>query len=74
MTAETATEATASLNGSAPAPEGDSGACQDCVTSGEKLLAGLAIAFALFIAAMGIDMLTGGKLTGYVREQVAPGE
>lgn len=34
------------------------------VTSGERVLAVVALGFALLIALIGVDMLTGGKLTG----------
>lgn len=71
---ETAADTAASLNGHAPAaglpPEADA-PCEDCATGGEKGLAVLAGIFALFLAAMAIDMFTGGKLSGYVREQVS---
>jgi hypothetical protein len=54
-------------NGTAPAPPAaDEAPCADCATTGEKILAGLAIGFGLLIIAMGIDMATGGKLSGMV--------
>lgn len=40
------------------------------VTSGEKTLAVLAIAFAVLIFGMAIDMLTGGKLSGVVTSRM----
>lgn len=43
------------------------------VTSGEKVMAGLAIAFAVLIALIGVDMLTGGRVTGMIRGGEAPG-
>lgn len=43
------------------------------VTSGEKIMAGLAIAFAVLIALIGVDMLTGGRVTGMIRGGEAPG-
>lgn len=42
----------------------------ETATAGEKTLAILAIAFALLVGLMGADMLTGGKISGYVRPQV----
>ncbi len=70
-------QATASANGTAPTTgqpaEGEP--CVDCVTGGEKALAILAGLFAAFLIGMAIDMFTGGKLTGFVREQAgAPGD
>lgn len=67
MTAETVE--TASLNGTAPATDQDE-PCADCATGGEKLMAGLALLFGLFIIAMAADMFTGGRVTGLIREQV----
>jgi hypothetical protein len=63
----TDTQAEAHVNGTAPAPP-EAGPCEDCATSGEKVLAVLAFGFAVFIAVMAIDMFTGGKITGMVRE------
>jgi hypothetical protein len=58
------------VNGTAPAPPASEDApCLDCATNGEKLLAVLAIAFAVGLALMGIDMFTGGKLSGMVPER-----
>jgi hypothetical protein len=62
-------EATAEthLNGTAPAPAEDCGA--DCVTSGEKILAVLAVLFGAFIIVMGADMFSGGKVGGWITER-----
>jgi hypothetical protein len=43
--------------------------CDDCATTGEKTLAVLAAVLGAFIIAMAIDMFTGGKITGYVRDK-----
>jgi hypothetical protein len=43
------------------------------VTSGEKIMAALAIAFAVMIALIGVDMLTGGKITGMARGEASDG-
>ena len=61
---ETATE---HVNGSAPPPAAED--CADCATSGEKILAGVAFLFGAFILIIAIDMFTGGKIGGYVRER-----
>lgn len=42
--------------------------CEDCATSGEKILAILAGAFAVLILVMAVDMFTGGKVTGMVKQ------
>jgi hypothetical protein len=47
--------------------------CEDCATSGEKILGVLTIVFAVALALMAVDMITGGKVTGVIgraREQV----
>jgi len=44
--------------------------CADCATNGEKLLAVLAGLFAAFIIVMAVDMFTGGKVSGVVRQRV----
>jgi hypothetical protein len=67
-------EATAEthVNGTAPvsaAPAGED--CADCVTSGEKMLATLAILFGVFIVVMGIDMFAGGKVGGWITERTS---
>lgn len=51
-----------------PAPADDSQPCEDCATSGEKVLAILALLFGLFIVATAVDMYTGGKITGMVKQ------
>lgn len=38
------------------------------VTGGERALAVLAIIFGLFVIVIGIDMASGGRVTGYVSE------
>lgn len=58
---------TVSLNGTGPAPDPP---CEDCASSGEKALAVVAVLFGLFIIAMAVDMFTGGKVGGFVRERV----
>jgi len=65
MTETTQATAAASANGAGPAPSPES-PCEDCVTGGERGLAALAIVLGLFIVAVGIDMLTGGKLSGMI--------
>jgi hypothetical protein len=64
----TVTQAEAHVNGTAPAPPEAEQPCEDCASGGEKVLAVLAFGFAVFIAVMAIDMFTGGKITGMVRE------
>jgi hypothetical protein len=69
---ETQTEASQSLNGSDPGQAGQepaAGPCEDCATSGEKILAIVAALFGAFVIAMAIDMFTGGKLSGFVKER-----
>jgi hypothetical protein len=47
--------------------------CEDCATSGEKILGILTIVFAAALVLMAVDMITGGKITGVVsraRDQV----
>jgi len=58
------------LNGQARAPAAD-GACEDCATGGEKILALLAAAIGLGVLFVAVDMFTGGRLSGVVREQVS---
>jgi hypothetical protein len=65
---DTQAEATASLNGTVPAPAAAED-CADCASGGEKAMAILAGAFALFLLAMAYDMYSGGKVSGYVRER-----
>lgn len=61
----------AHVNGTAPAAPADGEApCVDCATNGEKLLALLAGAFAVFLLVMAADMFTGGKVGGYVKERI----
>jgi hypothetical protein len=67
---ETSTETTAASNGTAPATD-DAKPCEDCVTGGEKALAVLAALFGVFIIVMAFDMFSGGKVTGFVKDQVA---
>jgi hypothetical protein len=59
-------EQTEHVNGTAPAPVDEP--CTDCASKSEKLLAILAVGFAVFITVMAIDMFTGGKVSGYVRQ------
>jgi len=65
-------EATAEthVNGTAPAPAPDE-PCLDCVTSGERILAIVGLLFAGFLAVMALDMLTGGKVGGWVKERTS---
>lgn len=55
-------QADATANGQAPKEE----PCEDCATNGEKLLAGVAFLFGLFVVAMAIDMFTGGAISRLV--------
>lgn len=48
--------------------------CEDCATTGEKILAGLAILFGVLIIAMGVDMATGGKLSGVIPVRGEPAD
>lgn len=64
------TQAEPHVNGTAPTPAPAAEPCVDCATPGEKLMGILAIAFAAFIVLMGIDMITGGKVTGYAKQAV----
>ena len=61
------------VNGTPPAAPAPAAAAEPDVTSGEKIMAGLAILFAVMIALIGADMLTGGKITGLVQRE-EPGE
>jgi hypothetical protein len=60
-----AAETTASVNGTAPAAD-PAAPCEDCATGGERALAAVTIFLGLFVIAVGIDMFTGGKLSGMV--------
>jgi hypothetical protein len=64
----TDTQADAHVNGTAPAPPEGEQPCDDCASGGEKLMAVLAAAFGALIILMAIDMFTGGKISGMVRE------
>jgi hypothetical protein len=68
---DTQADTAASLNGTAPAPAAEP--CEDCATSGEKALAVVAALFGIFILVMAIDMFTGGKIGGLVREAAGDG-
>lgn len=57
------------VNGTAP-PAPAAEPCEDCASNGEKLLAALAIALGLFVILMGVDMFSGGRITGMAREKV----
>jgi hypothetical protein len=64
------TDTTEHVNGTAPAPALDlPGDCAECATGGEKVLAVLAAALGVFVIVMAIDMFTGGRITGMVRER-----
>jgi hypothetical protein len=67
----TDTTAETHVNGTAPPAPAPSGAepCADCASGGEKALAVLAAVFGLFILVMAVDMFTGGRVTGMVRER-----
>jgi hypothetical protein len=55
------------VNGTAPTPAAGQ-PCEDCATSGEKILAVLAALLGAFVIAMAIDMFTGGRLSGMVKD------
>jgi hypothetical protein len=55
-----------SVNGTAPGADPAAGECVECVTSGERALAVLGVVIGLAIAAIAIDLGTGGKLSGLV--------
>jgi len=60
------------VNGTAPAtaapPAADqTGPCEDCATSGEKILAVIAAALGAFVVLLAIDMFTGGRISGMVK-------
>jgi hypothetical protein len=63
---DTAAETTASVNGQAPASAPAPEDCDDCVTGGERALAVVACLLGLFVIAVGVDMFTGGRLSGMV--------
>lgn len=42
------------------------------VTNGERVLAVLALGFAVLVALIGVDMLTGGKISGLVTRDQEP--
>jgi hypothetical protein len=61
------TDTTEHVNGTAPAPALDlPGDCAECATGGETVLAA---ALGVFVIVMAIDMFTGGRITGMVRER-----
>jgi hypothetical protein len=63
---------TSQANGTAPAPPaGESAPCTDCVTKGEKALAVVALLFGAFIIFMAIDIFSGGKAGGFVKDKAA---
>lgn len=64
---ETQTETpVASVNGQHAGPVPDA-PCEDCgPTSGERMLGIVAAGFGLFIIAMAADMITGGKVFGFL--------
>ena len=64
----TDTDTAAGLNGQAPAPASEA-PCDDCATSGERALAVFAFLFGAFIIGIAIDMFTGGRISGMVKEQ-----
>jgi len=60
------------VNGTAPATPAaaDDAPCEDCATSGEKILALLAGLLGVFVLVMAADMFTGGKISGRMKEAV----
>jgi hypothetical protein len=56
------------VNGTAPAPA-DEAPCEDCPTRSDRFLAVLVGLLGLFVIAMAIDMATGGKVGGMIRER-----
>ena len=40
--------------------------CEDCATSGEKILAVAAALFGVLVLIMAVDIFTGGKITGFL--------
>lgn len=58
------------LNGQQPGPAAEA-PCEDCSSAGERILAVLAAVIGVGILVVAIDMFTGGRLSGYVREQAA---
>jgi hypothetical protein len=68
----TDTQAETHVNGSAPpAADPAAGECADCVSGGEKALAVVAFLFGVFVLLIAVDMFSGGKVTGLVREAQA---
>jgi len=61
---------TAEHNGTATAAEDQP--CEDCEGQSSKWLGIVVIGLAVFVAVMGLDMLTGGRLGGVVRERYSP--
>lgn len=59
---QAATAQAAAINGTAPAAPAEE--CEDCVTSGERALAVVGVLIGLGIAAIAIDLGTGGKVSG----------
>jgi hypothetical protein len=66
MTDTAAETTTASVNGQAPGASAPQEDCEDCVSSGERVLAIVACLLGLFVVVIGVDMFTGGKLSGMV--------
>jgi hypothetical protein len=67
----TDTQAETHVNGSAPPAASPGEDCPDCVSGGEKALAVVAFLFGVFVLLIAVDMFSGGKVTGLVREAQA---
>jgi hypothetical protein len=48
--------------------------CVECLTSGERMVGLVGVAIGVAIAAIGIDLLSGGALSGWLRGAFARGE
>lgn len=51
--------------------QADPAECEDCATSGERVLAVLAGLFGALVIIMAVDIFTNGRVTGFVAEQRA---
>lgn len=63
MTEQATAAAAASLNGSTPAAPPGVEECVECATNGERFMGGAGLLVGVIIAAIGIDLISGGALS-----------
>ena len=58
-------QAQQAVNGAGPAPAAADGKppCEDCATPGEKAMGAFGLLFAVAVAAIAIDLITGGAIS-----------